>query len=540
MEELLKMAQIRLRRDQSANWTSQNPTLAAGEAGYELDTRRIKIGDGVTAWNNLTYVRTEFTIADDDSTSESFYSGRTLNVKGAGTVSTSLIDDTLTITGTGAAQGIRFVGDDSTGLLIGDGETIKVVGGTGISTSVSTDSTGDILTISSDGTTAVANVLYVSKSGSDSNNGQTLATSFLTIKAALAVATTGTTVFVKSGDYTEINPVTIPAGVSLVGDNLRTTTVRPFTTNADLFYINNKVYVTGFTFRDHVSPAAAFAYNPNGSAGTIVTSPYVQNCSSITTTGTGMRINGSHASGLKSMVLDAYTQFNSGGRGVHILNDGYAQLVSLFTICCNIGVLCESGGQCSLTNSNTSFGTYGLQADGIGSALFSGAVDGTNITINSVSIDGLSSRPSVNDVVQFAGDSEYYTILTATALDSSSASTVTFIEDLPTLANNTVATFYKRSLISASGHTFEYVGSGDNISTALPSGGGVPVQENEIVQVNGGQVYYTSTDHKGDFRIGDDLLFNRATGTITGRTFSRSLFSVLTPYILALEGSTNN
>jgi hypothetical protein len=84
------------------------------------------------------------------------------------------------------------------------------------------------------------------------------------------------------------------------------------------------------------------------------------------------------------------------------------------------------------------------------------------------------------------------------------------------------------------------VGSGDDLTTALPSGGGVPVQENEIVQVNDGQVYYTSTDHKGDFRIGDDLLFNRATGTITGRTFSRSLFAVLTPYILALEGSLNN
>ena len=82
------MAQIRLRRDQAANWTSANPTLAAGEAGFELDTRRIKIGDGATAWNDLSYVRTEFTISDDDSTSESFYSGRTLNVKGSGIITT--------------------------------------------------------------------------------------------------------------------------------------------------------------------------------------------------------------------------------------------------------------------------------------------------------------------------------------------------------------------------------------------------------------------------------------------------------------------
>jgi hypothetical protein len=50
-----------------------------------------------------------------------------------------------------------------------------------------------------------------------------------------------------------------------------------------------------------------------------------------------------------------------------------------------------------------------------------------------------------------------------------------------------------------------------------------------------GKVYFTSTDHKGDFRIGGDLLINRESGTITGTTFDRSLFAVLTPYILALE-----
>jgi len=539
MEDLLKMAQIRLRRDLAANWVSANPTLAAGEAGFELDTNRVKIGDGSTSWNNLNYIRSDLTVAVDDSTAQQFYAGRTLNIKGSGDIHTRLTGDTLTISGSTAAQGITFLGDDSTGLRISDGESLKVVGGTGISTSVSSDSTGDILVISADGTTAVANVLYVSKSGDDTNNGQTLATSFLTIKAALAVATTGTTVFVKSGDYTEINPVTIPAGVSLVGDNLRTTTVRPLTTNADLFYINNKCYVTGFTFRNHVSPAAAFAYNLDGSAGTITTSPYVQNCSSITTTGTGMRIDGSKVSGLKSMVLDAYTQFNEGGRGVHILNNGYAQLVSLFTICCDIGVLCESGGQCSITNSNTSFGTYGLKADGVGSALFTGSINGTQ-SGNTLKIDSLTTRPAVNDVVRFDGDSNYYTIESATVVNSSSESTITFVESVPTTIDNTNATFYKRSLISALGHTFEYVGSGNTLTTALPSGGGVPVQVNETVSENGGQVYYTSTDQKGDFRIGDDLLFNRATGTITGRTFSRSLFAVLTPYILALEGSLNN
>lgn len=47
---------IKLRGDTAANWTSANPTLAAREAGVETDTRKLKIGDGATAWNSLPYV----------------------------------------------------------------------------------------------------------------------------------------------------------------------------------------------------------------------------------------------------------------------------------------------------------------------------------------------------------------------------------------------------------------------------------------------------------------------------------------------------
>tara|TARA_Y100000004_G_scaffold197316_1_gene271075 strand:- start:651 stop:3560 length:2910 start_codon:yes stop_codon:yes gene_type:complete len=44
------------RRDTAANWTSQNPTLLAGEIGYETDTGYIKVGDGSTAWTSLGYI----------------------------------------------------------------------------------------------------------------------------------------------------------------------------------------------------------------------------------------------------------------------------------------------------------------------------------------------------------------------------------------------------------------------------------------------------------------------------------------------------
>ena len=48
---------IQLRRDGAQQWANINPILAQGELGIEIDTSRIKIGDGVTPWNSLKYER---------------------------------------------------------------------------------------------------------------------------------------------------------------------------------------------------------------------------------------------------------------------------------------------------------------------------------------------------------------------------------------------------------------------------------------------------------------------------------------------------
>jgi hypothetical protein len=46
---------FQLRRDTAANWTSVNPVLALGEPGVETDTLKVKVGNGSTAWNSLSY-----------------------------------------------------------------------------------------------------------------------------------------------------------------------------------------------------------------------------------------------------------------------------------------------------------------------------------------------------------------------------------------------------------------------------------------------------------------------------------------------------
>lgn len=57
-------AKIELRTDVAANWTTANPVLRAGEPGVESNSNRIKIGDGVTAWNDLDYLADTHVIAD--------------------------------------------------------------------------------------------------------------------------------------------------------------------------------------------------------------------------------------------------------------------------------------------------------------------------------------------------------------------------------------------------------------------------------------------------------------------------------------------
>ena len=223
--------------------------------------------------------------------------------------------------------------------------------------------------------TTVTNILYVTKDGNDTNTGLKLGDAKRTIGAALTQATTGSVIKVSAGSYIENNPLTIPEQVSIVGDSLREVSVSPQNPDQDLFYVANGVYVAEMSYTGTMNPGRAiFSFNPD-QIGYFDQSPYVQNGTNFIPGSIGMRIDGSKAIGpTKSMVLDSYTQYNQGGIGISITNEGYAQLVSLFTICSDIAVFCGSGAACDLTNSNSSFGNYGLISDGIGPLKYTGIV----------------------------------------------------------------------------------------------------------------------------------------------------------------------
>jgi len=383
-----------------------------------------------------------------------------------------------------------------------------------------------------------AKILYVATNGNDANNGD-INKPYLTIKAALAAASAGGfSIHVAPGTYTEANPVTIPANVSLMGDNLRSVFVQPQTPASDLFYMSNGSYVWGITIRNYT--AKGFSYDPATPTQNVFVSPYIQNITSSTTTGTAVYIDGNNVSSVstKAMIVGFFTIINRGGIGIRIVNSGYSQLVNIYTIACDIGIKVESGGFCTLNGSDCSIGNYGLVADGYGPLQTSGTIvsefQGVFVLNNLT-----NGQPHVNTIMVIEGDPEFYTIDTILPNQPVAGQATVSIQqvyntEIPVAGLN--VTFYVRSSIIASAHTFEYVGAGTNPATALPQYGGIPIEANEVIATNGGVITFTSTDQKGNFKVGQGFTINQATGVITGDYFYQSLFAQMTPFILALGG----
>jgi len=299
--------------------------------------------------------------------------------------------------------------------------------------------------------------------------------------------------------------------------------------------------------------------------------------------GCGIRVDGELALGFtRSFVTDSFTQYNQGGKGIHIINCGYAQLVSTFTICTSEGVICESGGNCSISTSNCSFGLSGLVATGKSKfAVLTGyQVDTTPLSNNTLIIRGVTPRPlsafidaiqrGINKegipiespynglLVNVQGDpaSEYDDFFNPESLPKYHG--IANVETLPqpeyppysyrlTLEQNVTAPlsaspmepkyveFYLRSTIASSSHAFEYIGTGTDLELAVPALGGRPINDNEAVFADNGIVYYSSTNERGDFKVGSGFTIVQERGSVVGTSFDKSILALVTPLILSLS-----
>ena len=295
----------------------------------------------------------------------------------------------------------------------------------------------------------------------------------------------------------------------------------------------------------------------------IEASPYTQNASVISFLGgSGALVDGSKVKqpncpfpGLeldgsatfpnqgKSMVAAAFTIVSFGGTGYKIIQDGYTQLVSVFVIFCTDGVLAESGGYASITNSATNFGQFALRGTGFREEAYTFDVATiTNVSATPtgrtiLTINGLGREPLEHYIVKIDGtsntntDIEYFidavgavtvgppfsaqiTIDDGTggAMDLTDVSTGNPVS-VGSLTGSTVR-LHRPSIVNSSSHTWEFAGSGTNY-LALPENGGTKVEANEQVSENYGRVYVSGTDELGDFKVGTFAKIENRTGAIT-------------------------
>ena len=330
-----------------------------------------------------------------------------------------------------------------------------------------------------------------------------------------------TTIMVSTGEYKEDNPVIIPDYVSVVGDNLRTTIIRPLNANQDIFRVRNGCYLLGITFKDGLDAfnvpsftgryCAAFddpfdtGVDRTGYIGLrdrplITQSPYVQNVSIISFLGlSGCLVDGSKVitpniprfaieaenpvfgetpEQGKSMVANAFTMLSFGGVGWRLTNDAYAQIVSCFQIFLGNGCWCQSGAYLSVTNSATNFGLYALRSSGYSANSFvfdRGVVAevGAQASQQKLITVGTKRTPVNQFVLRFYDDDEFNNLANDITND---------FKTIPNIINfngGEVGTLYGDSAtytVAAVGLTTftVQIGSGKNLGTYV-SGGTVDI-----------------------------------------------------------------
>ena len=317
------------------------------------------------------------------------------------------------------------------------------------------------------------NILYVSINGNDSNVGDHQHGPFRTLKHALSVADASTvgpiTIHIYPGEYEEEFPLTVPPHVTVSGEDLRNTAVKPTlsTETQDAFLVQGDVTIENITVKDFyynstTNTGHAFRFTANGLVST--RSPYIRNVSVIT-------------QGSVTTISDP-RGFNSAdaGRGAYIdgseLDADSLEASMLFHSATFItpGVDCitmTNGVRVEWLNSFTYFANRGLYA-----------------------LEGSIGKPLSDSSLRYGA--EIRSIGSANVYGNFGA-----------VANG------PNTLMYLIGHNFAYIGTGKDVT----NDGTLVEQANETVEINFGKIYYNSTDAFGTYRIGDQFFVDFETGT---------------------------
>lgn len=356
--------------------------------------------------------------------------------------------------------------------------------------------------------------IYVSVNGNDTNYGNHLHSTYKTIKKALTVAQPGDEIVIFPGTYTEIFPLTVPQGVSVRGMDIRNVIVKPTTgTNTNnAFLLNSETTVSFLTVKDFYSPGNGFSF---ASDFTVTTrSPYIQHVTVITSgpnAGNGALVDGSlanSASTAASMLFYAVTMIIPDAIGIHATNGSRVEWLNSFTYFANKGIYLTTGTLGFASQGNTAggydtivgfYGQTGILLTGPNAITVTVDVSALGIiTITSVSIGAVSG------IYTSTGGTRWIINLGKFGSELRSMNSSNIYGTYGAIADGASTKAYLSS------HNFSYIGLGNSSN----NDNAAVIQENEVVAINNGIIFYDSMDQVGDFRVGNIFYVNQKTGQV--------------------------
>ena len=512
-----------------------------------------------------------------------------LNVAGVATFTAGSNGDTkigfgntaLIVEGDARIIGVLTIGSSSLTLdgdnnIINVGSGVTIDGNTNViqlGSDVTIDSGGlDVAGVSSITATTIfgdidgelntpGNTHYVATTGDDNHTGDNINQPYRTLAKALSVASDGDVIEIAAGDYAETCPLTVPAGVTVRGNGMRSVTVRPTdsTKTENVFLLNNlstieDITIKGSYYRSAGDTGYAFAYQP----GIAITnrSPYIQRVtvlnrgSNVTAddpygydtadspptsyvAGRGAKVDGSLVDSESieaGMLFNEVTFFTPNSKGIILTNGARAEYLNCFHYFASEAIVGESGSVGIASTAGSRLNVVGVT---------------TTLSANDVvkQFDGGGNVVAIGTVKTF--DSPYIVLTEKgsgifTSIGAGSTNDVRFYDsdgttqrgyaDRVAFADYTMfgaelrsvgcAVEYGSKGVIADGDgvnmrlfalNFNHVGSGKDFSNDPTKA----IQANETTELNNGEVSYVSIDHKGDFRVGESFYVNQETGSVS-------------------------
>jgi len=392
---------------------------------------------------------------------------------------------------------------------------------------------------------------YVTQDGDDLEPGTSIQGAFATVKKALTVATAGDTVKISSGTFTEIFPLTVPAGVSIVGVGIRGTKIVPTagTNDKDAFLLSGESGIVDLTVADFFYDAindTGYAFRFQSGAVITTRSPYIERvtvlCRGSSTTATdpygflagdagrGALLDGSQVtrgSLEAAMLFNECTFIVPNSRALIMTNGARSEWLTCFTYFADLAIegVTGSAGRGGDGKTLIEFGGVSGAGFSVGETIRITSTDASsvfNLVVDSkvgdtIYIDGRVDILEGEDFTPGTGGSILGLTSGTTATSITRYDRHEFAAELRAIAG---ANVYGNQAVKADGDdvilqlmawNFAYIGTGadlTNDNTAV-------IRANEVIELNGGRVFYNSVDEVGNFRVGDLFTVDFATGNVT-------------------------